>query len=82
MFFLYILYSKLKDQYYVGCTGDVLEKRIRRHNSNHKGFTGGIGDWLLVYSEKFDDKSQAIKREKQIKKWKSSKMIEGLIKNK
>ena len=39
-----------------------------------------MGDWLLVHNEKFDDKSQAIKRERQIKKWKSRKMIEELIK--
>jgi putative endonuclease len=81
MFFLYILYSKFKDRYYVGFTSDILAERIRRHNSNHKGFTGGIGDWKLVFQEKFQDKRLVMQREKQIKKWKSRKMIEELIKD-
>jgi putative endonuclease len=68
--FLYILYSLIKDRYYVGSTSDELESRIRKHNSNHAGFTGSVNDWELVHSEQFDDKVSAIKREKQIKMWK------------
>ena len=77
--FVYILSSGVKDRYYVGFTSDVLEERLRRHNSNHKGFTGGVGDWKLVYYERYSDKSSAILREKQIKKWKSRKLIMELI---
>ncbi|PLX09953.1 MAG: excinuclease ABC subunit C, partial [Marinilabiliales bacterium] len=29
--YLYIIYSKNKDRYYVGSTSDDLESRIRRH---------------------------------------------------
>jgi putative endonuclease len=79
MFFLYILFSISKNKYYVGSTGDTLEERIRKHNSNHKGFTGGIGDWELKYSEKYSSKTEALKRENEIKKWKSRKLIEKLI---
>ncbi|MBL7910665.1 MAG: GIY-YIG nuclease family protein [Bacteroidia bacterium] len=78
---LYILFSPSKNKYYVGHTGDDLVERIRKHNSNHKGFTGGIGDWELKYSEKYSTKTQAMKREKEIKSWKSKKMIEKLILN-
>ena len=63
----YILYSQTKDKFYVGHTCDAIEERIRKHNSNHKGFTGGIGDWLLVYSETFNTKSEAYKRELEVK---------------
>jgi putative endonuclease len=78
-FCTYILFSATLDKYYTGYTGDDLLERIRRHNSNHKGFTGGIGDWELKYFEQFDSKSEASKRELQIKKWKSRKMIMKLI---
>ena len=63
----------------MGFTGDLIEERIRKHNSNHKGYTGNMGDWELVYSEVFTEKSLAMKREKEIKKWKSRKSIEKLI---
>ena len=76
---VYILFSVLKNKYYIGYTSDELNERLRRHNSDHKGFTGGMGDWKLVYKEKFDEKTMALKRETQIKKWKSRKMIEELI---
>ena len=76
---VYILFSSSKNKYYVGYTGDALTERIRKHNTNHKGFTGGIGDWELKYTEQFPSKSDALKREKQIKNWKSRSLIEKLI---
>ena len=78
MHYAYILFSKSKNKYYIGSTSN-LEERLNKHNSNHKGFTGGIGDWKIIYSEKFENYNLALKREKQIKKWKSRVMIEKLI---
>lgn len=40
MFYVYILYSKLIDKYYVGCTSMGIEERLRRHLSSHSGFKG------------------------------------------
>jgi putative endonuclease len=37
---VYILFSIAKNKYYVGFTGDEIDERLRKHNSNHKGFTG------------------------------------------
>jgi putative endonuclease len=54
---------------------------LRRHLSNHRGFTAAASDWLLVYYETFDDIAAARKRELQIKKWKSAKKIAELIQN-
>ncbi|MBS1635624.1 MAG: GIY-YIG nuclease family protein [Bacteroidetes bacterium] len=78
-FSVYIIYSSKLNKYYVGYTGDELEERIRKHNSDHKGFTGGIGDWVLKYKEDFAVKSEAMRREKEIKRWKSRKLIERFI---
>ena len=79
MYQVYILYSQIKNRFYVGFTSDGLSERLRRHNSNHAGFTGKTGDWKLTYSETHDTKEAAMKREKEIKMWKSRKMIEKLI---
>jgi putative endonuclease len=76
---VYILFSLKLNKYYVGSSSDDLSVRIRKHNSNHKGFTGGIGDWELKYTETFMTKTEALKREKEIKKWKNRKLIEKLI---
>ncbi|MCH6235892.1 GIY-YIG nuclease family protein [Cognataquiflexum rubidum] len=75
----YILYSKNLDKYYVGHTCDVMDERLRKHNSNHKGFTGNSPDWILMYMEEYSDKESAYRRERQVKSWKSRKKILELI---
>ncbi|WP_298732809.1 GIY-YIG nuclease family protein [uncultured Chitinophaga sp.] len=79
MFYLYILYSVTRDSYYIGYTGDDLQERLRKHNADHKGFTGRTGDWTIVYTEMFTSKKDAYQRERKIKAWKSRKMIENLV---
>ena len=79
--FLYILFSEKLNRYYVGHTSNINE-RIRKHKTNHKGFTGKAKDWKLVYSERFSTKSLAYARERKIKSWKSRSKIEDLINNK
>ncbi len=71
----YILKSDSIDKFYVGHTCDEINERLRRHNSNHKGFTGQANDWRVVYTEKFTDKSGAYTRERQVKAWKSREKI-------
>ena len=48
----------MKDTYYIGFTGDVITERIRKHTTNHKGFTGGIGDWIIKYTEVYPTKKK------------------------
>jgi putative endonuclease len=78
LYTVYILFSAQKDRYYVGCTSDVVARLIR-HNQKSKGFTGVFSDWIIVYKEEFLVKEVAYAREKEIKKWKSRKMIVELI---
>ena len=81
MFLTYILHSKILDKFYIGHSSENLEERLRKHLSNHKGFTAKAKDWEIVYFEKFETKSEAYKRELQIKSWKSKTKIKELIKN-
>ncbi len=78
-FHVYILFSAQKNKYYIGYTGDELTERLRKHNTNHTGFTGKTGDWKIVYTEVYLTKEEAYKREREIKSWKSRKKIEKLI---
>ena len=80
MWYLYILYSKALDRYYVGYTSEI-ETRIARHNQGWGKFTSRAKDWELVYQEKYTQKNDAIKRESFLKRMKSRKLIEELIKN-
>jgi putative endonuclease len=81
MFYIYILYSKNFDRYYVGSTENV-ESRLIRHNSKMVTSTKKYIPWLVVYTEQFLTRAEAVNREDQIKKMKSRKYIEALISNK
>jgi len=56
-----------------------VEERLKKHLSNHKGYTSKAKDWRVVYTEEFESKEEAVSRERQIKKWKSKKAILRLI---
>ena len=79
LFYTYILFSEKRNKYYIGHTGDKLVERLRKHNSQHQGYTGKTGDWQVVYTEKFATKTEAYAREGEIKSWKNRKRIEELI---
>jgi len=78
MFYLYILFSEKINSYYVGVSSNIQE-RLSLHLSNHNGYTAKVKDWIIVYTESFETNTEALKREKQIKNWKSKTMIEKLI---
>ena len=78
MYFFYILYSDTLSKYYYG-SSSCMEERLKKHNTHHKGFTGKANDWRLVYSEGYSEKLLALKREQEVKNWKSRKRVEELI---
>ena len=80
-FIVYILFSDSKNKFYIGFTSN-LKERLIRHNQKSKGFTGNTNDWKVVYTENYETKELAHKRELQIKSWKSRIKIQELIKNK
>jgi putative endonuclease len=79
MFSMYILKSSTTGRYYVGHT-DSLSRRVKEHNTGLSKYTRNHTPWSLVYSEKYVTRSKAMKRELEIKRKKSRKYIEGLIK--
>jgi putative endonuclease len=81
MFKVYILYSSHLDQYYVGHTQNI-EDRLSRHNSGRSLSTKKGKPWILVYTETFETRSEAMLREKAIKQMKSRTYLEQIIQNK
>ena len=79
MFWTYIIRNP-SDGFYIGHTDD-LEQRLHFHNSGQSHYTARKGPWALVYSEQFESRSAASKRESEIKRWKSAIKIRDLIAN-
>ncbi len=78
MYTLYILHSKSLDRYYVGYTND-LERRLGEHNRIKGKYTDAGIPWILVYTESFNSKKDAMNRERFIKSRKSKNFIIELI---
>jgi len=80
MYTVYIIYSQKIDKYYIGYSSNV-QDRLLKHNRHSKGFSSTGIPWILVYSEHFDTKKDAMTRESQLKKWKNRERLESLIKS-
>lgn len=81
MHFVYILYSKKLNRYYIGETHDVL-LRLERHNSDYydNKWTAKGKPWELLLSISCVNRSHAIAIEKHIKRMKSKVYIGNLLK--
>ncbi len=78
MAWVYILYSKKIDKYYVGACTD-LDRRFYEHNLGRSKFTSTGIPWESVYTEEWEDLVLAKQRELKIKKMKSRIYIQELI---
>lgn len=66
---VYILASQRNGTLYTGVTSNLVQ-RVWQHKHNQvEGFTRKYSVHRLVYYELHDDMLEAIRREKQIKKW-------------
>lgn len=72
MFTTYILQGIKNGKYYIGHTEDV-GARIERHNSGFVRSTKSFMPWKIAYTENYNTKSEARKRELEIKSYKGGK---------
>ena len=77
-FQLYILRSKVAERFYIGVTANP-EERLRRHNTGRTLSTKSYRPWEMVYQEEFNTRSEAVVREKQLKRWKNKDRIKQLL---
>jgi putative endonuclease len=82
MHFLYIIYSKQSNRFYIGETQNV-EKRVLMHNQHvfKNAFTTSAKDWQLKLSFECESKEEASCLERFIKRMKSRVFIEKIIQN-
>src|SRR5690606_33708953 len=79
MFTVYALYSEKYNKIYIGVTSNI-QQRMRSHNQlGKKGGTVRFRPWVIVYTEEFQDKQLALKREKQLKTAKGREFIRQII---
>ena len=69
-YYVYILASKRNGTLYIGVTNDLARRVLEHREGLVPGFTKTYGVKMLVYYESFGDITQAISREKRLKRYK------------
>ena len=72
MYFVYVLQSRKDYTLYIGSTPN-LKRRIEEHNRGLATYTKRKIPWVLIYSEIYRVKADAVRREKRLKSHGSAK---------
>jgi putative endonuclease len=70
-YFVYILRSIKDSSFYIGYTNN-LDRRLEEHNKGESRYTRKKKPWKIFYFEIFRSKSEALKRERFLKKQKNT----------
>ena len=73
LYFVYVLKNP-EGRLYIGFTTD-LDRRVRQHQEGNAGWTRCRGPWELVYFETFTDRSEAMRRERNLKRGKTNQEL-------
>ncbi len=65
-------------KYYIGYTED-LRKRLGQHNEGLSKWTKRYDDWKVVYKEEYATRTEALKREKYLKRQKCGNTFRKII---
>lgn len=78
MFTVYIIKSERTGKHYIGSTKDIND-RIQRHNAGREKSTKYGKPWKLIFCENFENRTEAVRREKEVKSYKSGDAFKKLI---
>ncbi len=68
-YYVYMLASRKHGTLYIGVTRDLIRRVYEHKTKVVRGFTAKYGVDRLVWYEIYDDPTNAITREKELKKW-------------
>ncbi|PIY95941.1 MAG: endonuclease [Candidatus Kerfeldbacteria bacterium CG_4_10_14_0_8_um_filter_42_10] len=79
MYFVYVIKSIKYLSRYIGSTDNV-DKRVNEHNNGKCRYTKGRMPWTLIYKEEFNNRSEAMKRDKFLKSGQGRKYLDDKLK--
>ena len=81
LFYVYLLASQKQGTLYLGVTRDIVRRVYEHKEKMLPGFTARYDVRRLVWFEAYDDPTNAIEREKEIKKWRRRWKVELIEKD-
>ena len=74
----YVLYTETHNKIYIGYTSNLIQ-RFKSHQLLGKDWTAKFRPWIVIYCEYFSEKSDAQKREIQLKQYRNRLKIHTQI---
>jgi putative endonuclease len=74
MFHTYVIQSTTSGVLYIGQTNN-LHDRIHRHNTNRNKWTKNKGPWILIFSQAFESRAEAMALETKLKSFKNREYL-------
>ena len=81
MFAVYILRSLKNKKRYIGYTSKDPLARLKEHNDGHNKWTKTNKPFVIIHTEKFTEKTSAIKRERFLKSGQGRKWLDEKVDN-
>ena len=78
MFHVYVIRSQTTKRLYTGYTTD-LTQRVGQHNHAITRSTKNRGPWILVYSESYTTRAEAMRRERFLKSGRGREEVKHLL---
>jgi putative endonuclease len=78
MYYVYILRIKRTGRYYIGQTQDIA-KRLDKHSRGETKSMKNRREFELAYVEEFSSRAGAVRREKEIKRYKGGVAFKSLL---
>ena len=78
MFFVYVLRSTSRREFYTGHTANV-PKRLKEHELGLTRSTKNRGPWELVHQEVFATRAEAVRRERELKTGKGRHELKEIL---
>lgn len=80
MFTVYVLKSEKNGRRYVGYTGKEADVRLKEHNTGSNKYTRHNGPFILIYTERYEEKTEAAMRERFLKSGQGRKFLDEKVK--
>ena len=77
MHIVYVIQSE-EGKRYIGYSED-LAKRLEQHNTGVSKWTAKYKGWKIIYTEKYETRTEALKRERYLKSLKSGNKFREII---
>ena len=77
MYYAYVLENK-EGRHYIGSCANII-RRLRKHNQNSVRSTKHKGPFKIIYKEAFNTRTEARKREYQLKNYKNFVYLKKIL---